>query len=89
MITIWQKEQYEEAEVVKRIYTKEKDKKDFYSFETMRGNLKEKLIVFLKENNIYYELSGCGSGWHFEIKCDEDELHKCNEFITSVTITEK
>ena len=88
MITIWQKEQYEEAEVVKKIYTKEKDKKDFYSFETMRGNLKEKLIVFLKENNIYYKLLGCGNGWHFEINCNKAELDLCNNFLERLTIIE-
>jgi hypothetical protein len=89
MITIWQKEQYEEAEVVKKIYTEEKDKKDFYSFETMRGNLKEKFIVFLKENNIYYELSGCDSGWHFEINCNQAQLDLCNNFLERLTIIEQ
>lgn len=89
MITIWQKEQYQEAEVVKKIYNEKTNKKDFYSFETMRGNLKEKLIVFLKENNIYYELSGCGSGWHFEINCNQAELDLCNNFLEKLTIIEQ
>lgn len=88
MITIWQKEHDQEAEIIKRIYPDKKDKEDVYSFETMHDNLKEKLIMFLKENNIYYELLDCGDGWHFEISCNKAELDLCNNFLEKLTIIE-
>jgi len=88
MITIWQKNKNEEAQVIKKIYVEEKDKKKFYNFETLRNSLKEEFIVFLKENKIYYELSSCGDGWHFEINCNKAELDLCNNFLERLTISE-
>ena len=88
MITIWQKDKDKEAEVIKKIYAEEKEQTRFYSFETLRSSLKENLITFLKENNIYYELSGCGDGWHFEINCNEAQLDLCNNFLERLTIIE-
>lgn len=89
MVTVWQKNQHEEAKVLKKFYKEKKDVKKFYNFETLFGSFKDELIKFLNDNNIYHEISSCGNGWHFEIKCDENELRKCNDFITSVTITEE
>ena len=54
MITIWQKNKDKEAEVIKKIYVEEKDKKQFYSFETLRSNLKEEL------NDEFYEVLKVG-----------------------------
>lgn len=88
MITIWQKNKDKEAEVIKKIYLEEKDKRQFYNFETLRNSLKEEFIVFLKENKIYYELSSCGDGWHFEINCNNAELDLCNNFLERLTISE-
>lgn len=42
----------------------------YYNFETMFRSLKDELVTFLKKSGIYYELSGCGAGWHFEILCN-------------------
>lgn len=42
----------------------------YYNFDTMFRSLKDILCQYLKENNIYYELSGAAAGWHFEILTD-------------------
>ncbi len=60
--------------------------KKYYNLETMFRSLKDELTVFLKENNIYYELSGCGAGWHFEILADATEADSINAFVDSVSI---
>jgi len=62
--------------------------KKFYNFETMFRSLKDGLTVFLKESGIYYEISGCGKGWHFEIKCNNEELEMVNNWLDANTITE-
>ena len=59
-------------------------KRKFYSYETFNREIKDKLREFLHNNNIYYELSGCWNGWHFEIKCNENELKICNNFLDSI-----
>lgn len=61
--------------------------KKFYSFETKFRSLKDDLSNFLHENNIYYELSGCFCNWHFEIKCDLEEVEKVNNWLDENTIT--
>ena len=62
----------------------------FYSFETIFRSLKDGLRRFLKESGIYYELSGCGcAGWHFEIKCNADEVKMVNDWLDANTITEQ
>ena len=63
--------------------------KKYRSFETMFRSLKDELCTFLKESGIYYELSGCYSGWHFEVLCNEDEAGKINAWLDENTITEK
>lgn len=60
----------------------------FYNFETMFKSLKEELTVFLKESGIYYECSGCGKGYHFEIECNNEEVEKINNWLDDHTITE-
>lgn len=61
-------------------------KKQFLSFETMFFSLKCELETFLKQNVIYYEISGCFGGWHFEVLCDDAIQQKVNDFLDSVTI---
>lgn len=61
----------------------------YYNFETMFRSLKDKLTQFLKDNNIYYELSGAAANWHFEILTDPDGAGAINNFIDNVTITEE
>ena len=57
-------------------------------FETLFRSLKDELRDFLQENNIQYELSGCGVGWHFEVLCSEDEQRLIDEFLDLNTIRE-
>lgn len=61
--------------------------KKYYSFETSFRSLKDELRVYLKANNIYYELSGCCANWHFEILCDCEEVEKINSWLDENTIT--
>lgn len=60
--------------------------KRFYNFETMFGSLKDALGAFLKTQGIYYEVSGCFDGWHFEIKADEAEVEMVNRWLDENTI---
>jgi hypothetical protein len=59
----------------------------FYSFNTAFRSLKDNLRRFLKESGIYYELSGCGAAWHFEIKCNPTEVELVNNWLDANTIT--
>lgn len=61
----------------------------YYNFETMFRSLKDELVTFLKKSGIYYELSGCGVGWHFEILCNTEEVEKVNAWLDENTITEQ
>jgi len=61
----------------------------YYNFETMFRSLKDELVTFLKKSGIYYELSGCGDGWHFEILCNTEEVEKVNAWLDENTITEQ
>ena len=62
--------------------------KKYYNFETMFISLRDALRAFLDENNIYYEISGNGAFYHFEILTDPPGANCINNFIDSVTITE-
>ena len=62
--------------------------KTFYNFETRFISLRDNLREFLKRNNIYFELSGAYSYYHFEILADKTELEKINMFLDSETIKE-
>lgn len=63
--------------------------KRWYNYETLFRSLKDELREFLHNHGIEYELSGCGRGWHFEVKCDKTELEKINAFLDDATITAK
>ena len=60
----------------------------WYNFETLFISLRDGLREFLKNNNIRYELSGCGSGYHFEILTDRAGANKINSWLDANTITE-
>ena len=68
---------------------KENSNRKFYNFETMFKSLKDDLRGFLQSQNIYYELSGCGAGWHFEAYCNAEEVTIINNWLDENTITEK
>lgn len=61
----------------------------YYNFETSFRSLKDDLTKFLKESGIYYELSGCGGGWHFEILCNTEEFYNIEDWLEYNTITEQ
>lgn len=58
--------------------------KTWRNFETMNPTIKHELILWLKKNDIYYEVSGCFDGWHFEILCNDRECKNANRFLDSV-----
>lgn len=62
--------------------------KKFYNFDTRFISLRDALRAFFHENNIYYELSGAYSYYHFEILVDPIELEKVNKFLDTQIITE-
>lgn len=62
--------------------------KQYYNFETLFTSLRDELRAYLKRHNIYYELSACGPGYHFEILATEPQANAINNFIDSVSITE-
>lgn len=63
--------------------------KKYYNFETRFISLRDALRTFLHSNNIYYELSGAYSYYHFEILAGPVELEKVNAFLDTQTITEE
>lgn len=63
--------------------------KKYYSFETLFVGLAEALKEFLTDNVISYELSGAGSGYHFEILADHYEVQLINGFLDKECIWHK
>lgn len=57
--------------------------KRFYNVELNTEDA-EKLKVYLKENEIYFEPSACYNLVHFEVKADETELAKVNKFLETL-----
>ena len=62
--------------------------KKYYNFDTRFISLRDALRAFLKENHIYYELSGNYSHYHFEILASPEELEKTNSFLDTQVIWE-
>lgn len=58
--------------------------KKFYGYDTDNPIVKDELRKYFKSNNIYYELSDCFDGWHFEIKLSEKEAEKVTWFLESI-----
>lgn len=58
--------------------------KTWRNFETMNPTIKHELILWLKKNDIYYEVSECFDGWHFEILCDNMECEDINRFLDAL-----
>lgn len=57
--------------------------KKYRSFETFNRPVKDGLTSYLKSSGIYYEISGCFDGWHFEILCDSEEAEKINSWLAA------
>ena len=55
----------------------------FYNVELNKADA-ERLKAYLKDNGIYFEPSSCYNLIHFEIKVDEEELKKVNEFLENL-----
>ena len=64
-------------------------KKKYYNFETRFISLRDNLREYLKNNNIYYELSGAYSFYHFEVLASEEDVAKINTFLDTITINEE
>lgn len=62
--------------------------KKYYSFETRFISLRDALREYLKNNDIFFELSGAYSYYHFEILASPEQLEKINNFLDSQIITE-
>ena len=60
----------------------------YYNFNTAFRSLKDILCEYLKNNNIYYELSGAAAGWHFEILTDAAGAASINKLIENNIIME-
>ena len=57
--------------------------KHFYNVELNKEDA-EKLKAYLKDNGIYFEPSSCYNLVHFEVKADEMELEKVNQFLAEL-----
>lgn len=62
--------------------------RQWHSFETRFMTLRDELRKFLKDNHIFYELSGCYSFYHFEINASQVEVDAINKFLDEHTIME-
>lgn len=60
----------------------------YYNFETAFTSLANKIVDFLKENKIYFELSKNGLYYHFEILTNEFWAACINNFLDQHIITE-
>jgi hypothetical protein len=60
----------------------------YYNFDTMFISLKNQIVDFLKNNDVYFETSKNGQYYHFEILTDPNGAAFINDFIDSVTICE-
>jgi hypothetical protein len=61
----------------------------YYNFETMFISLATKIGDFLKENNIYFEISKNNKYYHFEILTDSTGAASINDFLDNNTIWHK
>ena len=58
----------------------------YYSFDTIVKPLKDILKRFLLDNNINFEISGAGAGWHFEILTNTSGLEMINNFLDNIGV---
>lgn len=55
----------------------------FYNVE-LKPEQAEKFKMFLKKEGIYFEPSACYNLIHFEIKLNEKDVEKVNQFLESI-----
>ena len=60
--------------------------KKYYNFDTTFISMRDLLMEYLHNNNIYYELSGSRADYHFEILASPEECEKINDFLDDNTI---
>ena len=58
----------------------------YYSFNTLFRSLADELSVYLKQQKIKYERSGCFNGYHFEIYTDPAGVQMINSWLDEHTI---
>jgi hypothetical protein len=83
MVTVWQKNKEEGAQVIKKYYKEDTDRKEYYTFE-IHTRTEEKIFQnFLKEHNIVHTTTlNINSGTlFFEVKCTKAELDLCKHFL--------
>lgn len=61
----------------------------YYNFETMFISLATKTGDFLRDNNIYFEISKNSQYYHFEILTDPAGADAINDFLDNNTIWNK
>ena len=87
MVTVWQKNKEEEAQVIKKYYKEDKDRKEYYTFEIYTLTKEIDFQNFLKEYNIDHTITlSVNTGtWFFEVKCTKAELDLCKHFLEHLT----
>lgn len=55
--------------------------KKWYNYDTYNINVRDAVRKYLHENHIYYELSECFDGWHFEIELEEKDFETVDWFL--------
>lgn len=58
--------------------------KDIFSFETNNRKIADRLSRYLKLNGIYYERSGCFTGYYFSIEATAAEVDRIDSYLDSV-----
>lgn len=57
------------------------DEREWKSVDIYDVDRRKELTKALRVNGITHEVSGCGSGWHFEILADEKETKAINDIL--------
>lgn len=60
--------------------------KNNFSFETNSRSLADLLSRYLKLNGIYYERSGCFSGFYFSIEATAAEVDMIDGYLDSIEL---
>lgn len=60
-----------------------------YSWFTLFRSFADEMSVYLKQNGIRYERSGCGTGYYFSIRLTDEQVEMVNQWIDENSITEQ
>lgn len=59
---------------------------NWYHIYISDKKVRDCLRTILKEFHVYHEISECGDGWHFEVKCDEKQAQSINAKLDEIGI---